>query len=88
MAGKIDPPTGKKELSLEEPHFGVSVEFECSVNRRTILHLHYSESGTGSRAAVASKESEYPNDLRGVKSLLSELFVKFSVLARALSRRK
>ena len=42
----------------------------------------------GSRADVASKESEDPNEPRGVKSLLSGLPVEISVLAKALSRRK
>ena len=87
MACERDPPAGKKELSLEEP-FGVSVELECPVNRRTILHLHYSESGTRSRATVASKESEDLDELRSVKNLLFGLLFKFSVLARARSRRK
>ena len=79
---------GNKNLSLEGRRFGVSVELEYSVSRRTILHLRCSDSGAGSRATVASKESEDPNELRGVKSLLSRLPVEFSVLAKALSRRK
>ena len=62
MAGERDPPVAKKELSLEEPRFGVSAEPEYSVSRRTILHLRCSESGASSRAAVASKESEDPNE--------------------------
>ena len=45
------------------------------------------ESDAGSRAAVASKESEDLNELKGVKILLSELLVEFSVLARFLSWR-
>ena len=51
-------------------------------------HLHWSGSGGGSRVAVASKESDDPNKPRGVKTLLSELLVEVSVLARGLSRRK
>ena len=73
---------------MEEPRFDVSDELEFLVNRTIILYLRYSESVTGSHAAVASKESEDPNELRGVKSLLSGLPVEFSVLAKALSRRK
>jgi hypothetical protein len=88
VAGESNPPVGKKKLSLEGPHFGVSVELEYSVSRKTILHLRCSESGVGFRAAVASKESEDPNELRGVKTLLSGLLVEISVLAKALSRRK
>ena len=42
----------------------------------------------GSRAAVASKESEDLDELRGVKSLISGLLFEFSVLERAPSRRK
>ena len=79
---------GKKSLSSEGPRFDVSVELEYLVSRRIILHLRWSESVAGSRAVVASKESEDPNELRGVKSLLSGLPVEFSVLAKALSRRK
>ena len=79
---------GKNTLSSEGPRFGVSAELECSVSRRIILHLRWSESVAGSRAAVASKESDDPNELRGVKSLLSGLLVEFSVLAKVLSRRK
>ena len=52
------------------------------------LHLRWSEFVAGSRAAVASKGSEYPNELRGVKSLLSGLPIEFSILAKALSRTK
>ena len=88
MDGEQDPPAGKENLSLKRPCFGISVEPECLVNQRTILHLRCSESGAGSRAAFASKESEDPNELRGVKSLLSGLLVGFSVLAKVLSRRK
>ena len=58
------------------------------VNRKIILHLHWSESVTDSRAVVASKESEDPDELRGVKSLLSGLLFEFSVLAKARSQRK
>ena len=79
---------GNKNLSLEGPRFGVSVELEYLVSRRIILHLRWSEYVTGSRVAVSSKESEDPNELRGVKTLLSGLLVKISVLAKALSRRK
>ena len=42
-------------------------------NQKIILHLRWSESVADSRVAVASKESEDPNELRGVKSLLSGL---------------
>ena len=79
---------GKKSLSLEGPCFDVSAELEYSVSRRIILHLCWSESVAVARAAVASKESEDPNELRGVKSLFSGLLVEFSVLAKVLSRRK
>ena len=79
---------GKKSLSLEEPRFDVFVELERSVNRRTILHLHWSGFVVDSHAAVASKESEDLNELRGVKTLLSGLLVEVSVLAKVLSRRK
>ena len=78
----------KKSLSSEGPRFDVSVELEYLVSQRIILHLHCSESVAGSRAVVASKESEDPNELSGVKSFLSGLPVEFSVLAKALSRRK
>ena len=73
---------GKKSSILEGPCFDVSMELEYSVSRRIILHLCWSESVAGSRAVVASKESEDPNELRGVKSLLSGLLVEFSVLQR------
>ena len=53
------------------------------VSRTITLHLRWSESVTGSRANVASKESEDPNEPRGVKSLLSGLPVEFFVLAKA-----
>ena len=78
----------KKSLNLEGPCFGVSAELEYLVSRRITLHLRWSEFAASSRVAVASKESEDPNELRGVKSLLSGLLIKFSVLAKALSRRK
>ena len=78
----------KKDLSLERPRFDVSVELEYLVSRTITLHLRWSEFVVGSRAAVASKEIEDPNELRGVKSLLSGLPVEFSVLAKALSRTK
>ena len=64
------------------------MELECSVSRRTILHLHWSGFVVDSHAAVASKESEDLNELRGVKTLLSGLLVEFFVLAKALSWRK
>ena len=73
---------------MKETRFGVSVELECSVSRRTTLHLRCSESGAGSHAAVASKESEDPDELRGVKSLIYGLLFEFSVLAKAQSHRK
>ena len=79
---------GKKSLCLEGPRLGVSAELEYSVGRRILLHLRWSESVAGSRAAVASKESEDPNELRGVKILLSGLSFESSVLAKALSQRK
>ena len=79
---------GKKSLSLEGPRFNVSAELEYSVSRRIILHRRWPESVAGSRAAIASKESEDPSELRGVKSLLSGLLIKFSVLAKVLSKRK
>ena len=79
---------GKKSLSLEGPCFDVSAELEYSVSRRIILHLRWFESAAGSRATVASEESEDPNESRGVKSLLSGLPVEISVLAKALSRRQ
>ena len=79
---------GKKSLSSEEPRFDVSVELEYLVSRTITLHLRWSEFVAGSRAAIASKESEDPNELRGVKSLLSGLPVEFSVLAKVLSQRK
>ena len=75
----------KKSLNLEGPHFDVSAELEYMVSRRITLHLRWSEFVVGSRAVIASKESEDPNELRGVKSLLSGLLVEFSVLAKALS---
>ena len=52
----------KKSLSLEGPRFDVSTELEYSIRQRIILHLRWSESVAGSRAAVASKESEDPNE--------------------------
>ena len=61
---------------------------ECLVNRRIILHLHWSGFGGGSRVVVVSKESEDLNNPRGVKTLLSGLPVEVSVLANGLSRRK
>ena len=79
---------GKKRLSLEGPRFEVSAELEYSVSPRIILHLRWSEFVAVSHVVVASKESEDPNELRGVKSLLSGLLVGFSVLAKVLSRRK
>ena len=79
---------GKKSLSSEGPRFDVSDELEYLVSRRIILHLHYFESVVGSCAAIASKESEDPNELRGVKTLLSGLLAEVSVLAKILSRRK
>ena len=78
----------KNSLNLERPRFDVSVDLEYLVSRTITLHLRWSEFVAGSRAAVASKESEDPNELRGVKSLLSGLPVEISVLAKALSRRK
>ena len=78
----------KKILSSEEPRFDVFVELEYSARRRAILHLRCSESGAGSRATVASKESEDPNELRGAKSLLSGLPIEFSILAKAMSQTK
>ena len=88
MAGKYDPPVDKRILNLEGPRFGVSAVLVCSVNRRITIHLCWSGFVAGPRAAVASKESEDPNELRGVKSLLSGLLVEFSVLAKVLSQRK
>ena len=79
---------GKKILNLDRPCFDVSVELEYLVSRTITLHLRWSEFVAGSRAAIASKESEDPNELRGVKSLLSGLPSEFSVLAKALSRMK
>ena len=78
----------KKSLNLEGPRFDVFAEPEYSISRRIILHLRWSEFVAGSRAAVASKESEDPNELWGVKSLLSGLPVEISVLEKALSRGK
>ena len=78
----------KKSLSLEGPRFDVSTELEYSIRQRIILHLHWSGSVAISRVVVASKESEDPNELRGVKTLLSGLLVEISVLAKALSQRK
>ena len=88
MAGERDPPADAKNLSSEAPRFGVFVELEYTVSQRIILHLRCSESVAGSCVAIASKESEDPHELRGVKSLLSGLLVEFSVLAKVLSRRK
>ena len=79
---------GKKSLNLERSRFDVSVELEYLESWTITLHLRWSEFVAGSRAAVASKESEDPNELRGVKSLLSGLVTEFSVLAKVLSRRK
>ena len=73
---------------MERPRFAVSVELEYFVSRTIIIHLRCSEFVAGSRATVASKESEDPNELRGAKSLLSGLPVEFYVLAKALSRTK
>ena len=78
----------KKSLNLERPHFDVSTVLEYLVSRRIILHLRWSESVAGSHVVFASKESEDPNELRGVQSLLSGLLVEFSVLAKVLSWRK
>ena len=78
----------KKSLNLEGPRFNVSVELEYMVNRRITLHLRWSEFVAVSHVVVASKESEDPNELRGVKILLSGLLVEFSVLAKVLSQRK
>ena len=79
---------GKNSLNLERPRFDVSVELEYLASRMITLHLRLSESVTGSRAAIASKESEDPDELRGVKILLSGLLFGFFVLAKARSRRK
>ena len=75
-------------LSLERPRFAVFMELEYLIIRTITLHLRWSEFVAGSRASVASKEIEDPNELRGAKSLLSGLPVEFSVLAKALSRTK
>ena len=79
---------GVKELSLERPRFAVFVELEYLVSRTITLQHRQSEFVAGSHVAVASKECEDPNQLRGAKSLLSGLPVEFSVLAKALSRIK
>ena len=55
------------------------------VSRTITLHLRCFEFVAGSPATIASKESEDPNELRGVKSLLFGLLVEFSILAKALS---
>ena len=78
----------KKSLNLEGPRFDVFAELEYLVSRRITLHLRWSEFVASSCAIVASKESEDPNELRGVKSLLSGLLIEFSVLAKLLSQRK
>ena len=70
---------GEKSLNLERPRFDVSVELEYLVSQTITLHHRWSEFFAGPRAAVASKESEDPDELRGVKSLLSGLLFKFSV---------
>ena len=75
-------------MNLEGPRFDVFAELEYLVNQKITLHLRWSEFVAGSRAAIASKESEDPNELRCVKSLLSGLPVEFSILAKALSRTK
>ena len=54
----------KKSLNLEGPRFDVFAELEYLVSRRITLHLHWSEFFAGSRAVIASKESEDPNELR------------------------
>ena len=58
------------------------MELEYLESRRIILHLRWSEFVAGSRAAVASKESDDPDELRGVKILLFGLPVEISVLAK------
>ena len=73
---------------MERPRFAVFVELEYSINQTITLHLRWSEFVAGSRAAIASKESEDPNELRGVKTLLSGLLVQFSIMTKVLSRRK
>ena len=75
----------KKSLNLELPRFDIFAELEYLVSRTITLHLRWSEFVAGSRDVVASKESEDPNELRGVKSLLFGLLVEFSILAKALS---
>ena len=73
-------------LYLEGPRFDVFAELEYLVNWTITLHRRWSEFLASSRTAVASKESEDPNELRGAKSLISGLPVEFSVLAKALSQ--
>ena len=58
------------------------------VSQRTTLHRRLSRSDVDSHVVVASKESEDPNNPRGVKTILSGLLVEVSVLAKSLSRRK
>ena len=73
---------------MEGPRFDVSAVLEYMVSQRIILHLRWSEFVAVSHAVVALKESGDPNKLTGEKSLLSGLLIEFSVLAKALSRRK
>ena len=60
----------------------------CSVNRKKLPHGRYAGLCGELRVAVSSKESLDPSELEGEKILLSDLLVRFSVLAEVLSWRK
>ena len=73
---------GKKRMN--KPHSGAFEEF---VEEQQAVHRHSGSDG-GSHVAVFSKENEGPDKPKGVKTLLSGLRLKVSILANGLSRRK
>ena len=74
----------KSKTRRYKPHSAV---FEESVEEQKAVHRRSGPDGR-SHVAVFSKENEGPDKPKGVKTLLSGLPIEFSILAKALSRRK
>ena len=74
----------KSKRRRNKPHSGV---FEESIEEQKAVHRRSGPDG-GSHVATFSKENEGPDKPKCVKTLLSGLRLKVSVLANGPSRRK
>ena len=74
----------KSKRRRNKPHSGAFEEF---VEEQQAVHRHSGPDG-GSHVVSFSKENEGPDKPKDVKTLLSGLRLKVSILANGLSRRK